>query len=72
MSFMHDHALHRGTPQDFARQILDEDQATALETAVRDRLNIVVAGGTGSGKTTLANSLLALVASTADRRQVPG
>lgn len=30
-----------------------------LKTAVRNRKNIVIAGGTGSGKTTLANALLA-------------
>ena len=35
--------------------------------AVKGRKNIVIAGGTGSGKTTLANAMLALIADTGDR-----
>src|SRR4051812_27080840 len=42
-------------------------QAEALRTAVADRKNILVAGGTSTGKTTLTNALLAEVAKTADR-----
>ncbi|WP_354110710.1 P-type conjugative transfer ATPase TrbB [Bradyrhizobium sp. S3.12.5] len=42
-------------------------QAKALRSAVADRKNILVAGGTSTGKTTLANALLAEVAKTADR-----
>jgi P-type conjugative transfer ATPase TrbB len=49
------------------RRILSELQARALADAVRDRLNVLVAGGTGSGKTTLANSLLGVVATSGDR-----
>ena len=41
--------------------------AEALAAAVADRRNILVAGGTSTGKTTLANALLAEVAKTADR-----
>lgn len=39
--------------------ILDERHAEALRTAVRARRNILISGGTGSGKTTLANAILA-------------
>ena len=41
--------------------------ADALRGAVRDRANILIVGGTGSGKTTLANALLAEMAETGDR-----
>jgi len=47
--------------------ILSEDQAIALRQAVRERRNIVIAGGTSSGKTTLANALLQEMAATQDR-----
>jgi type IV secretion system protein VirB11 len=43
------------------------NQADALRTAVADRRNILVAGGTSTGKTTLTNALLAEVAKTDDR-----
>ena len=42
-------------------------EAAALRTGVTARANILVAGGTGSGKTTLVNALLAEVAKTSDR-----
>jgi len=42
-------------------------QAEALRDAVRERRNILVAGGTSTGKTTLTNALLAEVAKTTDR-----
>ena len=47
--------------------ILTADQAAFLRTAVRDRQNILIAGGTSTGKTTLANALLDEVAATGDR-----
>ena len=42
-------------------------QAVALEHAVRTRRNIVVVGGTSSGKTTLVNALLAEIADFGER-----
>jgi type IV secretion system protein VirB11 len=42
-------------------------QACALRSAIHDRANIIVAGGTGSGKTTLTNALLGEVASLNER-----
>ncbi len=50
-----------------AAGIMTMSEADALRQAVADRRNILVAGGTSTGKTTLANALLAEVAKTADR-----
>ncbi|MCC6708038.1 MAG: P-type conjugative transfer ATPase TrbB [Gammaproteobacteria bacterium] len=47
--------------------ILSVEQAEFLRRAVRERLNILIAGGTSTGKTTLANALLAEIAATNDR-----
>lgn len=48
-------------------QILTQFQADFLRYAVKTRLNILIAGGTSTGKTTLANALLQEVAATKDR-----
>ncbi len=47
--------------------IMAEAQAAALREAVASRANILVAGGTSTGKTTLTNALLAEIAKTHDR-----
>ncbi|CCG43209.1 P-type conjugative transfer ATPase TrbB [Magnetospirillum molischianum] len=47
--------------------IMSAEQATLLHQAVADRRNILVAGGTSTGKTTLTNALLAEIAKTTDR-----
>ncbi|WP_027531662.1 P-type conjugative transfer ATPase TrbB [Bradyrhizobium sp. WSM3983] len=47
--------------------IMTVGQAKTLRGAVSARKNILVAGGTSSGKTTLTNALLAEVAKTSDR-----
>ncbi|WP_040425553.1 P-type conjugative transfer ATPase TrbB [Afipia birgiae] len=50
-----------------AARIMTGPQAEALRDAVASRQNILVAGGTSTGKTTLTNALLAEVAKTDDR-----
>jgi type IV secretion system protein VirB11 len=56
------------TLDDYARAgIMTPCQANILRMAVVDRKNILVVGGTSTGKTTLANALLAEIAHTSDR-----
>ncbi|YBV94010.1 P-type conjugative transfer ATPase TrbB (plasmid) [Phyllobacteriaceae bacterium JZ32] len=50
-----------------AAGIMTAEQAATLRAAVLSRANILVAGGTSTGKTTLTNALLAEIAKTADR-----
>ena len=49
------------------RGIMSLAQALALQAAVAERKNILVVGGTSTGKTTLVNALLAEVSKTGDR-----
>lgn len=50
-----------------AQQVLTPGQAAVLRGAVAGRRNILISGGAGSGKTTLANALLAEPAFAGDR-----
>ncbi|WP_149746887.1 P-type conjugative transfer ATPase TrbB [Rhizobium sp. RU35A] len=50
-----------------AAGIMSAAQAETLREGVTSRANILVAGGTSTGKTTLTNALLAEVAKTSDR-----
>lgn len=53
---------------DYVRDgVMTVGQAEALRRSARDRLNLIVSGGTGSGKTTLANAVLAEPAFAEDR-----
>jgi type IV secretion system protein TrbB len=47
--------------------IMSAEQAAMLRQSVTARRNILIAGGTSTGKTTLTNALLAEVAGTSDR-----
>lgn len=52
-------------------KVMTEAQASAIRSAIDARMNIVISGGTGSGKTTLANAIIAEIVSTApDDRMV--
>ncbi len=50
-----------------AAGIMSAEQASVLRIAVTERRNVLVAGGTSTGKTTLVNALLAEVAKSGDR-----
>lgn len=51
---------------DYIREgIMTPLQAAAIREAIAARLNIVICGGTGSGKTTLANAVIAEIVSSA-------
>jgi type IV secretion system protein TrbB len=56
------------TLEDYVAQgIMTRRGSDFLKDAVRNKLNILVVGGTGSGKTTLANAILAEIATYEDR-----
>ncbi|NWE53223.1 P-type conjugative transfer ATPase TrbB [Brevundimonas sp. P7753] len=53
---------------DYVRDgVMSENQAAALRIAAMDRRNLLISGGTGSGKTTLANAVLGEPAFADDR-----
>ncbi|MCJ2877551.1 P-type conjugative transfer ATPase TrbB [Rhizobium pusense] len=52
-------------------RVMTEAQASAIRSAIDSRMNIVISGGTGSGKTTLANAIIGeIVAAAPDDRMV--
>jgi type IV secretion system protein VirB11 len=51
---------------DYVRsKVMTERQAEIIRSAISSRLNIVISGGTGSGKTTLANAVIAEIVESA-------
>ncbi len=57
------------TLDDYQRDgIMSESQARAIRDAVQGRLNILVGGSTGSGKTTLTNAILHEIATATSER----
>lgn len=46
-------------------KVMTEQQSAVIRNAVASRLNVVISGGTGSGKTTLANAVIAEIVQTA-------
>ena len=57
--------------EEYERQgIMTKEQRAAIERAVRERQNILVVGGTGTGKTTLTNAILAYMAEVASSHRL--
>ncbi|ARS66004.1 P-type conjugative transfer ATPase TrbB [Sinorhizobium meliloti] len=54
-----------------ASKVMTAAQASAIRSAIDARMNIVISGGTGSGKTTLANAIIAeIVTAAPDDRMI--
>ncbi|MBB6255232.1 P-type conjugative transfer ATPase TrbB [Nitrospirillum iridis] len=60
-------AMGLGLDDYVAARVMTARQAATLRAAVAERWNILIAGGTGTGKTTLANAMLRELAQTGDR-----
>ena len=61
-------AIQIFTLEDYVRDgIMTVRQALLLEQAVRQRRNVMIGGGTGTGKTTACNALLAVMAEAGER-----
>lgn len=57
--------------EDYVRSaIMTTAQATFIQKAIKARLNIVISGGTGSGKTTLANAVIAEIVRTSPEHRL--
>lgn len=57
--------------EDYVRSaIMTMAQAALIQKAIKARLNIVISGGTGSGKTTLANAVIAEMVRTAPEHRL--
>lgn len=65
------HASSVFTLSEYEQQgVISDLQRLAIEEAINDRRNILVTGGTMSGKTTLLNAILAHLAATSKHRMV--
>jgi len=51
-------------------KVMTVRQADVIRNAIESRLNIVISGGTGSGKTTLANAVIAEIVQTAPEDRI--
>lgn len=57
--------------KDYVEQgIMTHEQRALIETAIRDRNNILIAGGTGSGKTTLTNAAIRHIAEASPKDRI--